>query len=76
MPPKYQQQFKLLYTTKSGCLPSGFRGLLKAIYFLCVRLCQFLLWVKTLTPNPIFIAAYRLMSVTKQYMPYVAQPVS
>ena len=76
MPPTYQQQFKLLYTIKSGCLPSGFRELLKAIYFLCVRLCQFPLWVKTLQPNPIFGAAYRLMSMSKQYMPYIAQPVS
>ena len=73
---KYQQQFKLLYTTKSGCLPSCFRELLKAISFLCVRLCQFLLWVKTLPANPIFGAAYRLMSVSKQHMPHIAQAVS
>ena len=72
MPLKYQQQFKLLYTTKSGSLPSCFRGLLKAIYFLCVRLCHFLLWVKTLPPNLIVGAAYRLMSVSKQHMPHIA----
>ena len=71
---KYQQQLKILYTTKIGCLPC-FRGLLKAIYFLCVRLCQFLLWIKTLPPNPIFGAAYRLMSVSKQHMTYIAQTV-
>ena len=76
MPLKYQQQFKLLYTTESGCSPSCSRGLLKAIYFLCARSCQFLLWVKTLLPNPIFGAAYRLMSVSKQHMPHIAQTVS
>ena len=73
MPLKYQQQFKLLYTTKSGCLPSCFRGLLKAMYFLCARLCQFLLWVKNPPQNSIFFwAAYRLM----QHMPHIAQTVS
>ena len=37
VPLKYQQPLKIIYTTKSGCLPSCFRGLLKAIYFVCVR---------------------------------------
>ena len=76
MPLKYQQQLKILYTTKSGCLPSCFRGLLKAIYFVCVRSCQFPLWVKTLLPNSIFGAAYRLMPVSKQHMSHIAQTVS
>ena len=75
MPLKYQQQFKILYTTKIGCLPSCFRWLLNALYFLCVSLCHFLLLAKTLPPNPIFSAAYRLMSVSKQHMTHIAQSV-
>ena len=75
MPLKYQQQLKILHTTKSGCLPSFFKGLLKAIYFSCASLCQFLLWVKNLPPNLIFGAAYRLMSVSKQHMTRIAQTV-
>ena len=51
---KYQQQLKIIYTTKSECPPSCLRGLLKAIYCLCVRLCQLLLWVKTQPPNLFF----------------------
>ena len=34
-----------------------------------------LLWVKTLTPNLIFAAAYRLMSVSKQHKTHIAQSV-
>ena len=33
------------------------------------------LWVKTLPPNLIFGAAYRLMSVSKQHMTHIAQTV-
>ena len=74
-PLKYQQKLKILYTIKSRCLPSFFRGLLKAMFFPCIRLFQLLLWVKTLLPNPIFGAAYRLMSVSKQHMTHIAQTV-
>ena len=75
MPLKYQQQLKIPYITKSGCLPSCFRELLKTVCCLCVRLCQFLLWVKALPPNPIFGAAYQLMSMSKQHITHIAQTV-
>ena len=40
MPLKYQQHFKIIYTAKSGCLPSCFRAFEGSlILYLC--LCQF-----------------------------------
>ena len=69
MPLKYQQQFKILYTTKSGCLPSCHRRLLKVINF------HAFVYVNSLPPNPIFGAAYRLMSESKQHMTNIDQTV-
>ena len=80
MPLKHQQPLKILSTAIKNPIHDKERmptvvPLLKAIYCLCVRLCQLLLWVKTLPPNLIFGAAYRLMSVSKQHMTHIAQTV-
>ena len=72
MPLKYQQQFKILYTTKR--LPTvvpqrAFEGdLLFMRSFMSITPVG-----KILPPNLIFGAAYRLMSVSKQHMTHIAQ---